>query len=360
MGQLTRFERIQIGAKSRVDWYEAMAKAIGDGKSAFVVVDKLAIEYTRTRHPMAPLLRELVRRMQGNKTSDRGNASGTIGSDLLGLVPENEANLIDAGESSGKLEDGFARAAEYLKNTTRLRDEVLGPLKEPAFLLLMLAGVLIFFSYEILPTFNNIAPRHTWPRGAQTYGKLADQAIPIAVAIVSMMVFGTMAFLKAAANWTGQRRAFVDQHIFPFTLVARVNSAAMLTSLAGYVAAGVKFDVALRQLHATSNPFMRTMYQQMRTSLAAGVKAEDALCNLHIMDKGYHWMIRLYGDSTDFAGAMRRISEEVIEFAIERTRKTFGLVNMLLKASVAGFVVWTMFSLFGVVQAVKATAQSIG
>lgn len=357
MAQLTRWQALQISGKHRLDWYEAMATTLGDGKSAFVVVKLLAAEYTRIRHPMAPLLQELARRMEGNRGGRMG--SGTIGSDLLGLVPPDEANLIDAGESAGKLHEGFLRAAEFLRKNTKLREEVLGPLKEPGILLLMLAGVLVFFSMEILPTFNDIAPRHTWPSGARMYGGLADKAIGIAVGIVVLMIFGTWGFMKASANWRGPTRATFDKVMFPFTLVTRVNSAAMLTALSGYVAAGVKFDAALEQLQANATPYMRSIYTQLRAHLGAGMKPEDAICKLHIVDPGYHWMIRLYGDSTDFAGAMRRISDELVTFATIKARSTFSKVNFMLKVLVAGFIVWTMLSLFGIVQAVKATAQQV-
>jgi type II secretory pathway component PulF len=360
MPALTRMERFKISATHRQDWYRAMAMACGDGKSVFVVLERLATEYSRTGHPLAPLLRELIRRMSGAQGG--GAAKGarvTIGTDLIGLVPTNEANLIDAGESSGKLENGFMKAADYLQATERLKDEILGPLKEPVFLLFLLLGVLTFFSMQVLPTFEGIAPRDKWPRHAQLYGALADKAIPLTIGAVVLMAFGSWLMIRAAANWIGPRRNLADRYLFPFTLITRVNSAALLTSLSGFVAAGVKFDVALNQLASTSNRYMKTIYGQLKTSMRNAAQPEDALCSLHIMDRGYHWMIRLYGDSSDFAGAMARISEKVIEFTIIRTRGTFVIVNMLLKLLVAGFIIWTMGSLYGIVQAVKSQATAM-
>jgi hypothetical protein len=104
---------------------------------------------------------------------------------------------------------------------------------------------------------------------------------------------------------------------------------------------------------------MKTIYGQLKTSMRNAAPPEEALCGLHIMHKSYHWMIRLYGDSSDFAGAMSRISNEVIEIAILRTRGTFVIVNMLLKILVAGFIIWTMGSLYGIVQAVKSQATAL-
>jgi type II secretory pathway component PulF len=359
MATLTPVQRLMISAKARQDWYHAMARAVGDGKSVYVVLEKLSAEYARSRNPLAPLVRELLRRMSGAAVP--GAAAGgraTVGTDLTGLVPTNEASLIDAGESSGSLATGFRRAGDYVQATRRLREEIVGPMQEPVGLLLMLLAILVFFSIEILPTFTAIAPRARWPRAAQVYGELADQAIPLALAVVAAMGVGLIAFFRAAANWTGPRRALCDRYLFPFTLLTRVNGAAVLTSLSGFVAAGVKFDVALNQLQQGSNRYMKTIYGQLKTGLRNATTPEDALCGLHIIDRGQHWLIRLYGDSSDFPGAMGRIADEVIAHAIARTRATFAVINMLLKILVAAFIVWTMGSLLGIVQAVRVSATN--
>lgn len=355
MATLTLWQRLAITAKARQDWYYAMARAVGDGKSVYVVLERLSGEYARSRHPLAPLVRELLRRMSGAAVpGSAASGRATVGTDLTGLVPTNEASLIDAGESSGSLATGFRRAGDYLQATRRLREEIVGPMQEPVGLVLMLLAVLVFFSIEILPTFTAIAPRERWPRAAQVYGQLADHDIPLTVVVIAAMGAGLVAFLRAAATWTGPRRKLCDRYLFPFTLLTRVNGAAVLTSLAGFVAAGVKFDVALNQLQLGSNRYMKTIYGQLKTSLRNAATPEDALCGLHIIDRGQHWMIRLYGDSSDFPGAMGRIAEEVIANAIARTRATFRIINMVLKVLVAAFIVWTMGSLLGIVQAVKS------
>jgi type II secretory pathway component PulF len=357
MARLTTLQRLRVTASSRQEWYEAMARALEDGKPVQAVLDRLHAEYTRTGHPLAPLLRELLQRMAGTPVAGkRAPLRVTVGTDLAGLVPATEAQLIDAGESCGRLADGFRHAAGYLRTVCRLRGEVVGPLQEPLLLVLMLLAVLVFFSIEVLPVFTAIAPRDAWPPAARRYGALADHALALALVVTTLLLAGGLGFLRLAGRWTGRARVLCDRHLFPFTLATRLQGAALLASLSGFVAAGLPFDAALQQLHAGSSRYMQAAYAQLRLALREAATPQEALCRLHLIDVRYHWMIRLYADSSDFAGAMARIAAEVTEHAIGRTRATFAAVNLVLKLLVAAFVVWTMGSLLGIVQTVRSSA----
>jgi type II secretory pathway component PulF len=121
------------------------------------------------------------------------------------------------------------------------------------------------------------------------------------------------------------------------------------------VGAGLPFDAALQQLQGGANRYMRGVYRHMRVRLRNAATPADALCGLHLIDRRCHWMIRLYAESSDFAGALTRIADALVGQAIGRTRATFSTVNLVLKFMVAAFIVWTMGSLLGIVQAVKTT-----
>ncbi len=54
MASLTLWQRLMITAKDRQDWYYAMARAVGDGKSVYLVLEKLSADYGRSRNPLAP------------------------------------------------------------------------------------------------------------------------------------------------------------------------------------------------------------------------------------------------------------------------------------------------------------------
>lgn len=349
---LTLYQRLRITTAARLEWYDVFAALTRDGRAVADVLREMQVEFNHVGHPMAPVVNELLARLSGGGTV-KNIKNRSIGSLLTGLVPTNEALLIEAGETTGSIAKGFDAAKDYVTSTNELIKEVKGAMAQPAVLLLILLGVIIFYSVKVLPEFSQMAPRAMWTGRAQLYGRLADAAIPIAVGIV---IGGTVLFavyLKLLKFWTGSVREAMDRHIWPFTTASQINSAAMLASLASFVGAGKPFADAINTLGSNSDPYMGDVYSRIMGSLKKGKSPPEALSECHIIPRKFHWIIRLYGKSTDFASSLKGLSQRFIETAIKRTKAAFDIIGLLVKLLIVGFVAWTMQTQFDIMQAVK-------
>lgn len=355
MHDLTFIQRIQISDAHRESWYRTLAALIAEGNNVYSVIDEMSQEFARSKDPLLPVVVEIKARLRGggDRSVHRSSSKRTFGSELIGLVPVNEAKLIDSGETSGDLAAGCSRAADYVSAMGKLKGEVLKPLREPLLLIVILLCVLVFFSIEVLPSFSGVSPRHKWPMYARAFGMLADNSIPIAIGTVGTIVaVGT--WLKwASANWTNSARYMADKSIWPMTLIARLNAASMLTALAGFVAAGVPFSTAIQKLQDSTTPYMRQIYGDLHTHMRNGRTPYDALAGIHIIPISQHWLIRLYGKSTNFSAALESISEKLVNETLQVAKSIFGVVSLLLKLFVAGFVIWAIGSMFGVFMSIR-------
>lgn len=349
---LTFFQRLRITTAVRLEWYDVFASLTRDGRAVADVLREMQTEFNSVRHPMAPVVNELLKRLSGGGTV-KNIKNRSIGSLLTGLVPTNEALLIEAGETTGSIAKGFERAKEYVTSTDQLIKEVKGAMAQPIVLLLVLLAVIIFYSVKVLPEFSQMAPRAMWSARAQMYGRLADAAIPLALGILVGGGAIFFAYLKVIKLWTGATREALDKHIWPFTTAAQINSAAMLASLASFVGAGKPFADAVNTLGSNSDPYMADVYLRIMGSLKRGKSPPEALSECHIIPGKFHWIIRLYGKSTDFASSLNGLSQRFIETAIKRTKAAFDLIGLLVKLLIVGFVAWTMQTQFDIMQAVK-------
>ena len=356
---LTRFQRLQLTTTVRLEWYEAMARMSADGFSVADTLAEMQAEYIKIKHPMYPVVREVLLRLRGSGTGRKksnGNSIRTLGTELNGLVPYNEALLIESGERAGDLANGLRRAAEYVRATNRLGSEVKAALIGPILLLVILLAILVFFSLNVLPTFAEISPRIRWPIWARRYGALADMSIPLTVGLIGGGGLLLAGYLQLAKVWISPTRDRLDMSLWPFTTTAQMNSAAMLASLSGFVNAGVPFSQAIDQLAQSSDPYMKDVYTRIGIELRKGKRPADALANSHIISKQYHWVIRMYGKSTEFDKALASLSTSFVEFAIARTKAIFTVFGFAIKLMIVGFVAWTMASMFGIVGSVKGGA----
>ena len=353
---ISRLQRWRMHSRMRCEWYRSVESLIRGGMPLESILEFMRGEFSRSGHALLPLVDTLMLRLRGGdqvEMSLSGARRRTVGLELMGLVPSSEALLIAAGESAGDLSLGLARAAAYIDAISRLRQELLTPLREPLMLLAMLLGLLSFFSLQVLPAFADISPRSQWPLSARAYGTLADLAVPLSLGCAGAIAGGVFMVMRLSRNWVGPLRDRMDRAIWPWTLLARVHSATMLVSLWGFVAAGVSFDSAITQLHAGSSRYMQRAYGLLRECLRNGMAPHDALCELSLLDPACHWTLRLYGRSGDFSQALQTLSDQLIEFAVRKTKVSAAFLSLSLKLLVAGFVVWTLVTMYGVIGSVR-------
>ena len=185
---------------------------------------------------------------------------------------------------------------------------------------------------------------------------MADLAIPIGIFGVTVLVLLGVGYGILSRKWTGGIRESLDRNIWPFTGTAQLNSAAMLASLASFVKAGVPFAEAIETLGRSSGPFMKGVYAVIAQELREGKRPHDALVKAHIVDVRFHWLLKLYGQTSDFSGSMSRLSTMFIDAAIKRTTQVFNVISFLVKLAIVAFVAWTMATMFGIVGGVKSSS----
>lgn len=346
---LTLIQKLSVTSRVRGDWYEALGKTAKDDLPLFEVLGRMQGEFDKTKHPLGPVVRELLFRLKGFGAERKGAARRTLGTELRGLVPDNEAMLIQAGVMSGDTSGGLYNAAELVAKQGRLMSAVMGSLFKPLGYFLALVGLLLYFSLKLLPSIAKNKPRTKWPPDAQLLGWVADHIWLVTGGMVGGLL-GFVVFIGwLAPRWTGPRREWFDRHVFPFTLIGSINGASLLTSLAGYISAGVPFNDALANIKASASPYMAWQSDRLM-GLIKELRPEAALVELSIIQPRYHWIIKVYGMGGDATHAYRTIAEEMTTRTEQFIRNLFDTVigNLLLLA-VGVAVMWIYFAMFAIV-----------
>lgn len=359
MSTLTALQRMSISAKHREDWYRALSKTSQDGLPLFEVLERMEREFGKTKHALTPLLRVLIFRLRGNGPSGGRSKDGrrTVGTELQDLVPSGEAGLIQAGLMAGNTPVGFQNAADLLATQGRLKGAVMAAMAKPVGYLAALVVLLIFFSLKLLPKFEEGRPRSIWPSEAQALGWVADNITWVAGGIILSFVGAVMFVTVIAPKWTGPRRDWVDLRVWPFTMLAALNGANLLTSLAGYIGAGTPFNDAINNIKESANPYMKAQCERLIRMTKEGMRAEMALTKLSIVQPRYHWIIAVYGLSGDATAAYKTIAREMVESTQQFITNLFDRVISNVLLLVVGVVLfWIYASMLGIADAgVKRT-----
>lgn len=347
---LTRMQRWSISGKHREDWYRALGKTANDALPMFEVLSRMEAEFAKIRHPLAPLVKDLLWRLKGGGSASRANAGRrTLGTELRGLVPDAEAMLIQAGVLSGNMSAGLFNAADLVATQGRLKGAVIGAMLKPVGYLGALVVLLIFFSVSLLPKFERGRPRTNWPPEAQLLGLVADHIALITGGLVGTLVCVGLCLSWLAPNWIGAKREWCDRKLFPFTMIASLGGASLLTSLAGYIGAGTPINEAVGNIRDSAAPHMKSQCERLLGLMRDGIRAEEALARLSVVQPRYHWIIKVYGLSGDASSAYRTIAAEMTARTQDFIKNLFDrVIGNVLLLFVAVALMWIYISMFGI------------
>ncbi|TWO71429.1 hypothetical protein FN976_10955 [Caenimonas sedimenti] len=347
-GSLTLLERLSIGGDDRVDFYKAMAKSADDGLPQVEVLKRIVVEHRKTKHVLTPVIAELLRRLGGGPRPGAPDYR-TFGTELEGLVPPSEALLVQAGESSGQLAEGFRNAAGFVESNGKLLKVVMAELSKPLLYLSALIVLLIYFSVKVLPKFEASRPRVNWPSHAQMLGTVADNIGLIAFATAAFVAGIAAALAWATPNWIGDRREFCDRRVFPFTLIASIQGASLLVALSGYIGAGIPFADAIKNISSGGSRYMRFQCNRVTVALKHGKTPSEALTLLSIIQARYHWIFSVYGLSRDAKLAYKTIAEQMVERTQAFIKVVFGrYVNNVMLIVLGAAIGWIYLSVLGI------------
>ena len=266
-------------------------------------------------------------------------------------MPSTESTLIHAGIEAGKAYEGFENAADVLANSGKLRNSILGALVSPAVQIAALMGVLLFMSFRLLPRFEASRPRKLWPADAQLLGTIADYSVLISAGVAALIAALVFFIVVVAPKWAGPRREWCDRNLPLFGLIAAANGATLLTTLAGFVGAGMDFTTAIQKIRENSTPYIRYQCEKLIGLLRKGERPEAALAHLAVIPPRYHWIISVYGMSGDASGAYKKIAGEMVARTQKVVTTLFGrVVSPLLMLMVAGMILWIYSSLFDIAE----------
>lgn len=345
---LERVRRRRVNGKLREDFYRAMAKTADDGLPQMEVLERLRKNFAKTNHPMTWVIQEVLGRIRGKKGGSSAELK-TIGTELSGMVPDAETLLIQAGESAGRLAEGYRNAADFIENKRKISSAITGTLAKPITYFLAFIGLLLFFSIRLLPAFEKARPRDQWPPDAAALGWVADNVYVIVVALVLAVLVVIFVIAWLSVNWIGNSRDTADRRIPPFPLLAQIQAANLLSALAGFIASGIPFTEAVERVRRTSKGYMRWQCGRLIGYMRAGKRPEDVLIMLPMIQPKYHWIIDVYGMGADASSTYKNIAREMMEQTIKRIDIVFGtIVANLFLALLGGGIIWVYFSMMGI------------
>lgn len=337
-----RIAQFKRNASLRAEFYRAMADTAAQGLPQIEVLRVLRSSLPSDA-PLFILVNIVEDRIRG--VSNKGVSAGyrSLGSVLVGLLPDIEVSMISAGESSGEIDKGWRNAASFAVRQDQQKKAIRKALIQPVGYFAALCGLLLYFSYKLLPSFAESRPRDTWPPLAQNMGWVADHVLWIVGSIIGLIFVVIYTYRWLALNWIGPRRSSADRRL-PLSLAANASGAGFMLAIASFMGAGIPFSEALSTIKTTANRYLTWQIECLEDDLHAGKRPEVGLMGCSFIPKEIHWRITLYAmaSSGGMAAAYERIATDMAATAESKQMAAISTLNLLMFA-VMGFSILLIF-----------------
>ena len=352
-GELSKADIIKIklkfGANARKSFYDKISSYLDSGVNAFDTLGTIANRYRKNGDSRAKLLDYVVEQMrQGASFSES----------IHGLVPEGEEMLIYAGEKGKGLSQGFKEAAILADSTAAIRRVISVGVAMPAFLIFILAGMLIGFQKKMVPVFVTLMPVQKWPGASKTLYNLSLfvtdywPLLGLLLLALSALVYATL------GKWVGPVREKFFDNIPPWSVYKSFQASSFLLSVASLLNSGTPLADALSMLNRNSSKYMGKHLDIMLERLRTGSDTPGRAMNTGLLDSETAGDIEDYSQLANFEQAMGTMGKKMVTSSVTQISDRMAVLRNIFLFIIAGMMVWIYSSTYALQTAVAESQQS--
>lgn len=228
------------------------------------------------------------------------------------VFPEYACQMVQLGETSGRLDEVMRELAEYYSEEQYLADTIRRAVSYPLFMLTMMLGVLFVLMVKVMPVFEQVyqslGTGMSGPAGAVLHmGQVMGRYSGIFLALLGVILIafwwlsGTKRGRAAAAGWMKSNRAFRG-------IVRQVGQYRLASGMSMCLRSGLDPQRSLELMEQmVEDGDIAGRIAQCREKIMQGAFFEEALVETDVFDKMHNRMIRV-GQRT---GSLDQVMEEI-------------------------------------------------
>ena len=251
-----------------------------------------------------------------------------------GIFPDYALQMIEAGESSGRLEDILFRLAHYYADQKTISEKLRNAVTYPAAMMVLIIAVLAVMLVMVLPSFTDVYNNLTGSLAASSYSYVRWAYVFCWAALI-LMVLLAAALLVGLRLWQTGKREQVEKLLRKNKLCASLlESMGMFrftSALATFLASGEMQDEAvLQSIPMTDCKSVEVKLQKCVTRMEEGHSIAQAAYDESLFEPVYGRMLLAGERSGSLEHVLQRLTGLLEENCTNLVDRLVGIVDPLL------------------------------
>lgn len=150
------------------------------------------------------------------------------------IFPDYAVRMIEAGESSGRLEDVLFRLGRYYAEQKLISEKLRGAVTYPAAMLVLIIAVLVVMLTTVLPSFRDVYNNLTGSLSSSSYAYIRWAWVFCWVALI-VMVLAAVCLVAGLLLWKSGKRPVVEKLLKKFPSIGALLDSTALFRFTGAV-----------------------------------------------------------------------------------------------------------------------------
>ena len=306
---------------------ESMGMMIRSGIQVDEAVDLLQHGKTRT----GGVLESGLAVMKEHVDAGEGLAAAMKAS---GIFPDYALQMVDAGETSGKLEGILFRLARYYADQKTISEKLKNAVTYPAVMILLIIVLLAAMIRMVLPSFTAVYERLTGSLAASSYSYVRWAYIFCWIALIALIVVAAALFI-GYRMWQGSGRKSVEALLRKSPACASIlENMAMFrftSALATFIASGDMQDEAVeKSIPMADYGPVEEKLKRVSAEMQEGHSIAQAAYDEELFEPTYGRMLLAGERSGNLENVLERLNTLLEENCANEVDRLVGFVDPLL------------------------------
>ena len=251
-----------------------------------------------------------------------------------GIFPDYALQMVEAGETSGKLEGILFRLARYYADQKTISEKLKNAVTYPAVMILLIIVLLAVMIRMVLPSFSAVYERLTGSLAASSYGYVRWAYVFCWIALIALIIIAA-ALLIGYRMWKGGKRESVEALLRKSPVCASIlENMAMFrftSALATFIASGDMQDEAVeKSIPMADYGPVEEKLKRVASGMLDGHSIAQAAYDEELFEPTYGRMLLAGERSGNLENVLERLTDLLEENCSNEMDRLVGFVDPLL------------------------------
>ena len=251
-----------------------------------------------------------------------------------GIFPDYALQMVEAGETSGKLEGILFRLARYYADQKTVSEKLKNAVTYPAVMILLIIVLLAVMIRMVLPSFSAVYERLTGSLAASSYGYVRWAYVFCWIALIALIIIAA-ALLIGYRMWKGGKRESVEALLRKSPVCASIlENMAMFrftSALATFIASGDMQDEAVeKSIPMADYGPVEEKLKRVASGMLEGHSIAQTAYDEELFEPTYGRMLLAGERSGNLENVLERLTDLLEENCSNEVDRLVGFVDPLL------------------------------